>query len=73
LFRDENHPTTAVHGIVGSAFFRAIRMPIPGPEPVVGALAAFGWSRRLRRRIVAQAPPQAPSVHAGPGDPVLLG
>ena len=24
---------------------------VPGPMPVVGAVAAFGWSRRLRKRI----------------------
>ena len=26
-------------------------VPVPGPMPVVGAVAAFGWSRRLRKRI----------------------
>jgi len=26
-------------------------LPVPGPLPVLGALGAFGWSRRLRRRI----------------------
>jgi hypothetical protein len=25
--------------------------PVPGPLPILGAGAAFGWSRRLRRRI----------------------
>jgi hypothetical protein len=25
--------------------------PVPGPMPVLGAVAAFGWSRRLRKRI----------------------
>ncbi|MBD2551635.1 hypothetical protein H6G65_19100 [Microcystis elabens FACHB-917] len=25
--------------------------PVPGPLPVFGAMAAFGWSRRIRRRI----------------------
>ena len=25
-------------------------LPVPGPLPVFGAAAAFGWSRRLRRR-----------------------
>ena len=34
---------------------------VPGPMPVVGAVAAFGWSRRLRKRIAAplSTPPQA--------------
>jgi hypothetical protein len=25
--------------------------PVPGPLPVLGGMAAFGWSRRLRRRL----------------------
>jgi len=29
----------------------ATTAPAPGPLPVLGALGAFGWSRRLRRRI----------------------
>ncbi len=34
---------------------------VPGPLPLLGAGAAFGWSRRLRRRIAAplSTPPQA--------------
>ena len=36
-------------------------VPVPGPMPVVGAVAAFGWSRRLRKRIATRliTPPQA--------------
>jgi hypothetical protein len=36
-------------------------VPVPGPMPVVGAVAAFGWSRRLRKRIATplSTPPQA--------------
>jgi hypothetical protein len=30
---------------------------VPGPLPVLGAAAAFGWSRRLRQRIKAAAQP----------------
>jgi hypothetical protein len=26
-------------------------VPAPAPLPVLGAIAAFGWSRRLRRRV----------------------
>ncbi len=26
--------------------------PVPGPLPLFGAAAAFGWSRRLRKRLV---------------------
>ena len=31
-------------------------IPVPGPLPALGAAAAFGWSRRLRRRVAAAAP-----------------
>ncbi len=27
--------------------------PVPGPLPLFGAAAAFGWSRKLRRRVNA--------------------
>ncbi|WP_216903465.1 hypothetical protein [Synechococcus sp. CCY 9618] len=27
------------------------RVPVPGPVPLLGGAAAFGWSRRLRRRL----------------------
>jgi hypothetical protein len=30
---------------------RAPRSVVPGPLPVLGGMAAFGWSRRLRRRV----------------------
>ena len=35
--------------------------PVPGPLPLLGAGAAFGWSRRLRKRIATPliTPPQA--------------
>ena len=33
------------------AFDSGVRDPVPGPLPLMGAAAAFGWSRRLRRRI----------------------
>lgn len=52
LFWDGNHPTTAVHRILGTAFYDAVRTPsVPGPLPVLGAAAAFGYSRKLRKRI----------------------
>jgi len=31
-------------------------VPVPGPLPLLGVGAAFGWSRRLRRRLVAGRP-----------------
>lgn len=30
---------------------------VPGPLPLLGAGAAFGWSRRLRRRVISSADP----------------
>ncbi len=32
---------------------RLRRVPVPGPLPVLGGVAAFSWSRRLRRRLKA--------------------
>jgi len=34
---------------------------VPGPLPLFGAAAAFGWSRRLRKRMATPliTPPQA--------------
>jgi len=37
-----------------SITFSAPNAPVPGPLPVFGAAAAFGWSRRLRKRITAK-------------------
>lgn len=53
LYWDGNHPTTAAHRILGSAFYDAVRTRVPGPLPVLGAAAAFGFSRTLRKRIKA--------------------
>jgi hypothetical protein len=39
--------------------------PVPGPLPIFGATAAFGWSRRLRRRTL-QASRQPATVPALP-------
>lgn len=51
LFWDDLHPTTTTHALLGRSFYAAVSHPVPGPLPVFGAAAAFGWSRRLRRRI----------------------
>ena len=41
--------------VVGAAFWRIPNQgpanQVPGPLPVMGAAAAFGWSRKIRRRI----------------------
>jgi phospholipase/lecithinase/hemolysin len=51
LFWDGSHPTTAGHSLIGQRFYRATYEPVPAPLPVVGGVAALGWSRRLRRRL----------------------
>lgn len=37
--------------VLFTAGIAPVSEPVPGPLPVMGALAAFGYSRRLRRRI----------------------
>jgi phospholipase/lecithinase/hemolysin len=49
FFWDGNHPTTQGHTLIAQAMFQQV----PGPLPLAGAAAAFGWSRQLRRRILA--------------------
>ena len=41
--------------VIRISSFDADDVPAPGPLPVLGASAAFGWSRKLRRRIQAKA------------------
>jgi hypothetical protein len=55
--------TWQLQGVLGSAgqIDVVIGAPsVPGPLPLLGAAAAFGWSRRLRRRIATPliTPPQ---------------
>ncbi len=51
LFWDDLHPTTAFHQRVGQALYGEVVAQVPAPLPVVGLGVAFGYSRRLRRRI----------------------
>jgi hypothetical protein len=45
-------PSFKVNETATREFFIATAVPrVPGPLPLLGAAAAFGWSRRLRRRI----------------------
>lgn len=37
-----------------SGVIRLATLQVPGPLPVLGAAAALGWSRKLRKRIAAQ-------------------
>jgi len=44
-------------GDSGTIFeFNPVTPPVPGPLPLLGAGAAFGWSRQLRRRVRRQHP-----------------
>jgi phospholipase/lecithinase/hemolysin len=61
LFWNATNPTTKAHSLIAQAMFQQV----PGPLPLAGAAAAFGWSRQLRRRLSA-AGAQAPA----PGRPV---
>ncbi|MFM9109682.1 MAG: SGNH/GDSL hydrolase family protein [Prochlorococcaceae cyanobacterium] len=49
LFWDGLHPTTAAHALIADRMYGAIH-EVPGPLPLAGVAAAFGWGRRLRRR-----------------------
>ena len=45
------NPSTQVDSFsIDTAYFASV----PGPLPVIGATAALGWSRRLRRRMVVR-------------------
>ncbi|MEA5413936.1 hypothetical protein [Synechococcus sp. BA-132 BA5] len=49
IFTSNNPATEAPNFVYGNAF----STPVPGPLPLFGAAAAFGWSRKLRRRLSA--------------------
>jgi hypothetical protein len=45
-------PSFGSDSIINGKPFNPTRLRrAPGPLPVLGGLAAFGWSRRLRRRL----------------------
>jgi hypothetical protein len=50
-------------GTVTSSLVTPVPVPTPGPLPLMGAGAAFGWSRRLRRRVKSGSIPAA-SIHS---------
>ena len=43
--------TQQISGVSQYTLTATTAIAVPGPLPVLGALGAFGWSRRLRRRI----------------------
>jgi len=49
IFTDNNPVNEPPNFVYGNAF----STPVPGPMPLFGAAAAFGWSRKLRRRLSA--------------------
>jgi len=61
LFWDTFHPTTVGHGLIAQQMYNTVYQPAPtpGPLPLLGSLAALGWSRRLRRRQRQQGQPVA--------------
>jgi outer membrane lipase/esterase len=53
FFWDGLHPTTAAHSSIAQAIYANLGSPtpVPGPLPILGAAAAFRYSRKLRKRI----------------------
>jgi MYXO-CTERM domain-containing protein len=53
--------TESINVCIGADPCAPVPSSVPGPLPLLGAGAAFGWSRRLRKRIAAPliTPPQA--------------
>ena len=51
LFWDNLHPTTRTHEILAQQLYSVASDPVPAPMPLLGGLAALGWSRRLRQRL----------------------
>jgi hypothetical protein len=44
---------SGLDGVITSSSLNPVAAPepVPGPLPLLGAAAAFGWSRRMRRRL----------------------
>ena len=51
FYWDGTHPTTTGHQIFAQRIYQDVYQPAPGPLPLIGVAAGFGWSRQLRRRI----------------------
>ena len=50
---DTANPGTGVNGGYVHAYVNTFRQNVPGPLPLMGAGAAFGFTRKLRRRVKA--------------------
>ncbi|MCT0207279.1 hypothetical protein [Synechococcus sp. CS-1332] len=62
--------TSSTEALLNGLVVRALAEPpapssVPGPLPLLGALAAFGWSRRLRSRLSHAAPAASPCDRDG--------
>jgi phospholipase/lecithinase/hemolysin len=51
FYWDGTHPTTTGHQIFAQRIYQDVYQPVPGPLPLIGIAAGFGWSRQLRRKI----------------------
>jgi len=51
FYWDGTHPTTTGHEIFAQRMYQQVYQPVPGPLPLIGIAAGFGWSRQLRRKI----------------------
>ena len=51
--------TTFNGGLYNQGVIFSFSESVPGPLPVVGIGAAFGWSRQLRRRVAQVSPRKA--------------
>lgn len=57
LYWDRLHPTTRGHALFAQGMAQALG--VPGPLPILGGFAVFGWSRKLRQRVQRSLAPSA--------------
>jgi phospholipase/lecithinase/hemolysin len=62
IYWDSLHPTTALYQNVGQALYRDVVASVPAPVPLLGFGVAFGYSRKLRKRIKSSKPPVASAL-----------
>jgi phospholipase/lecithinase/hemolysin len=62
IFWDSLHPTTALYQNVGHALYSDVVARVPAPVPLLGFGVAFGYSRKLRKRIKSSKPPVASAL-----------
>jgi phospholipase/lecithinase/hemolysin len=62
IYWDSLHPTTALYQNVGKALYSDVVASVPAPIPLLGFGVAFGYSRKLRKRIKSSKPPVASAL-----------